>query len=129
MSGFDGFIVAVSLTKSVDMNVELSELGSRGKNENTNLRNGSKENSNRGSLERKSGILPLSYRASQQSPDPWDSLTLFLILTLPLYIPTARYCPSLVQQQHVTRLLTLCFATDFCSGDQRPKSVQAQDAS
>ena len=39
--------------------------------------------------------------------------TLFLILTSPLYNPRAKYCPSLVQLQHVMRLLTLCFVTFF----------------
>ena len=52
-----------------------------------------------------------------------DSLrwyTLVLMLMQPLYIPMARYWPSLVQEQHVTLLGILCLDTDFCSIDHRP---------
>ena len=71
------------------------------------------------------------------------------MLTIPQKRPSAKYWPSFVQLQQVMRLLSLCFDTDFCSGDHNPenqrtwkkqcqgfkvrsklpKSVQAQDAS
>ncbi len=50
--------------------------------------------------------------------------TLFLIVMSPLKRPSARYCPSFVQLQAVTRLFTLCFDTDFCSGDHRPARIE-----
>ena len=58
-----------------------------------------------------------------------SKLTLDLMLTLPLNMPIARYCPSLVQLQLVILLAIFVLLTDFCSGDQRPKSVIAQLAS
>ena len=42
------------------------------------------------------------------------------MLIMPLNSPKARYCPSLVQLQQVTRADTLCLETDFCSGDHSP---------
>ena len=50
--------------------------------------------------------------------------TLFLMVTRPLNRPSARYCPSFVQLHAVTLLFTLCFETDFCSGDHNPVKVQ-----
>ena len=47
--------------------------------------------------------------------------TLFRILMIPLKRPSAKYCPSFVQLQAVTRDGTLCLETDFCSGDHKPK--------
>lgn len=48
------------------------------------------------------------------------SHTLFRMLTNPLYKPSAKYWPSLVQLHAVILLPTLCLFTDFCSGDHRP---------
>ena len=46
--------------------------------------------------------------------------TLVHIVMTPLKWPTAKYCPSLVQQQQHALARILLLVTDFCSGDQRP---------
>ena len=44
------------------------------------------------------------------------------MLTVPSYMPSARYRPSLVHDWQMIRLPTLCFTTLFSSGDHSPKS-------
>ena len=47
-------------------------------------------------------------------------ITFVHIVMTPLKCPTAKYCPSLVQQQQQALARILLLVTDFCSGDQRP---------
>ena len=50
-------------------------------------------------------------------------VTLVHIVMTPLKCPTAKYCPSLVQQQQQALARILLLVTDFCSGDQRPTCI------
>ena len=50
-------------------------------------------------------------------------------VTWPFSMPRARNCPSFVHEAHRILAGTLCFCTDFCSGDHRPKSDAVQEAS